>query len=239
MDNSSIFISKAVKENIESTHHTTNTLCLPNSLPIKKIDGSQATELLKKYSIDQEFKILIPGRFHFKKGHLQFLDEFAEFLNALKLQPYEVALIFAGDGPERTAIEEKIHKLNINPYVYLLGEIPHDTLLSLHKNCNLVVIPSLREGFGNVAIEGLMQRSVMLTSGVDGLGEIIEDGRNGFTYDVHVKGAASKKLIYLYQNRKIDLIDKESLYTDFLSKYTLGSQMEQILTHLKKFEDKE
>ncbi len=236
MDDSSLFISEAVRKNIRSIYFTKNELCLPNSLQARNIDHAEGRTLLAKYGIKQEYKILVAGRFHKVKGHEKFLEEFAGFIHALNLSPVEVALILVGDGPERQNIEEKIEELNIGAFVFLVGEQPHDVLLSLHKSCNLVVIPSLREGFGNVAIEGLMQKSLMLVSNVDGLGEIIEDNRNGFSYDVQQPGAAKEKLIFLYQNRSRTLMNPDALYEEFLAKYTLGSQMEKITEHLKKFE---
>ncbi len=233
-DNSSLFISQAVKRDISSHFFTANPLVLSNSLPPKTIDAQKGKALLKSFHIEAEYKILIPGRLHFKKGHSLFFDAFEKF-NSDK-GPKNVQVVLAGDGPERASLVDMIKTNNLNQFVTFLGNVENSTLLSLYKCANLVVIPSLHEGFGNVAIEGLMQGSLLLVSNADGLGEIIRDGENGFVFEKGNQIALLDKLHFLYAHRHEQLINPKALQIEFKEKYTLERQMDTLLTHLQKFE---
>src|SRR5690606_4295429 len=109
-------------------------------------------------------------------GHLIFIDAFKKFVKELKLECKDIKVLIAGDGPMKDDIINKINDLTLANFFYLNGYTENELLLSLYKCADLVVIPSTHEGFGNVAIEGLMQRSIMLVSQTGGLAEIIRNG---------------------------------------------------------------
>jgi len=66
--------------------------------------------------------------------------------------------------------------------VHVLGRLPRPVALAVVGRAELVVLPSLWEGFGFVAVEALalaLGRAVVASSG-SGFGEIITSGRDGW-----------------------------------------------------------
>lgn len=230
-DTRSLFISQAVRKDIAAHFFVRQPLVLPNSLPVRKIGPEAGEALLLEKGLDACYKIMIPGRLHFKKGHLLFLDAFAQFIRVLKLEAKEVQVFIAGEGPMRLAISERIEELGLQAYVILNGDTENNLLLSLYRCMDLVVIPSSHEGFGNVAIEGLMQQSLMLVSKTGGLAEIIRDGENGFAFENGNAKSLRDKLIYIYTNKSLQLVDRQELYREFLEKYTVDRQVREISLH--------
>ncbi|MFO7726855.1 MAG: glycosyltransferase, partial [Desulfonatronovibrio sp.] len=51
---------------------------------------------------------------------------------------------------------------------------------AFYQNIEILVVPSIREPFGTVAIEAQARGCPVLCSGVDGLPEVVLDGRTGF-----------------------------------------------------------
>ena len=109
--------------------------------------------------------------------------------------------------------------------------IKNELLLSYLALSDLVVIPSISEGFGNVAIEALMQGSTILASNAGGLPEILNDKKNGFLFDSTNSNDLKQKFTSLYQN-KINLSSAD-LRSNFFNRFTLESQMEELIKILK------
>ena len=63
--------------------------------------------------------------------------------------------------------------------VTYLGWMPTDIVRSYMKRADLVIVPSLWEGFGLVAVEAMQQRAAVFASNVGALKEIIVDGVTG------------------------------------------------------------
>lgn len=230
-DNRNLFISKAVYECTAQHMPIKDYLILPNSLPIKDISGEAGKNYISQLNLQahSEYLILIPGRLHAKKGHIIFIEAFNNFIKEVSLSTRDIKVIIAGSGPEQEHLESKVDELGLRQYFYFCGSLENKLLLSLYKAVDLVIIPSTHEGFGNVAIEGLMQKSLMLVSNTGGLSEIIVDEKNGYLFENKNPVDLKNKLNFLFSNRYQSLLNKEKLYQEFLNKYTLESQINKIL----------
>ncbi|CAN8140131.1 Glycosyltransferase [uncultured Thiomicrorhabdus sp.] len=86
-----------------------------------------------------------------------------------------------GEGPLRYELEELIEENNVADKVYLRGWIG-DVKPFLHE-ADVQLIPSVWEGFGLVAVEGLSTGLPVIGSNVSGLNEILNKG-NGSCFVV-------------------------------------------------------
>jgi glycosyltransferase involved in cell wall biosynthesis len=84
------------------------------------------------------------------KRPMDLLQSFAK-LN-LDLPPL---LIFAGDGPQRAALEAESAKLGITPRVRFLGFVNQSALPGLYTSANVLVLPSIYEPFAVVVNEAM------------------------------------------------------------------------------------
>jgi glycosyltransferase involved in cell wall biosynthesis len=113
--------------------------------------------------------VLTPARLDPVKGHAFLLEAAAQLP--------DVAFVLAGDGPERTALEDQADRLGIGDRVHFLGQ--RADIGDLLANCDLVVLPSLSEGFGLAAIEAMIAGAPVLATTAGALPEIIRDGVTG------------------------------------------------------------
>ena len=128
----------------------------------------------------QEFDklLVIPGRLHPVKGQTFFLHATAQYLTKERMKEEKILLVFAGGGVEEAAILKTTENFGIQDFTIITGFIDNELLLSFLKLAHLVIIPSLFEGLGNVAIEALMLRCNVLCSNAGGLKEVIGPGRS-------------------------------------------------------------
>lgn len=85
----------------------------------------------------------------------------------------KVQLRIAGDGAQRTELETLIRQKDLVQRVQLLGKVDEFMVASLMAGCAFVVMPSRREPFGIVALEGMAAGKPVLASPVGGLPEFL------------------------------------------------------------------
>lgn len=87
-------------------------------------------------------------------------------------------LVIAGDGPLRRKLEKEVQQSQyIRERVQFLGW--RDDVLDLMAAFDMLLMPSLWEGFGLVALEAMAQRVPVVASGVSSLPEIVMPGETG------------------------------------------------------------
>lgn len=222
LDNGSIFISEACRNNISKHFFTRHPFTISNSIPYKKVDSQAAEKYFAAYNnLKASFKVLFPGRFFKTKGHSFFFEVMKEFIEVNGISEKSIQIICAGYGTEYEEKKIKDEASPISKYVLFTGRVDNDLMLSMMAFCDLIVIPSLDEGFGNVAIEGLMQKAVVLSSDAGGLKDIIEDGVSGFQFKAGDKSELLKKLDYIILKRADKKLCKSKIFDRYTKRYTI------------------
>jgi len=112
----------------------------------------------------------------------------------------EIELLLIGDG--RTAYKEHLKNLAgdlcLSEKVVFTGFI--DDVLRILPNMKVVLVPSISESFGRVAIEAMAAGVPVIAADVGGLSEIITDGFNGILVPRRSPEAIANKLIFIYTN---------------------------------------
>ena len=108
------------------------------------------------------------------KGHHVLLEAAAR----LAARGARFRLRFAGDGPERTALERQARALGLAGKVQFLGE-RHD-VPALLSRANMFVLPSSgREGLGLAALEAMATGLAVVATRLGGVPEVVSHGRTG------------------------------------------------------------
>nr|WP_085858202.1 glycosyltransferase family 1 protein [Klebsiella pneumoniae] len=87
--------------------------------------------------------------------------------------PEAVMLYFTGERSEELLNHAK--KLNISNRIKFMGRVDNETLAKLYKGANMLLFPSLYEGFGLPVIEAMACGTPVITSNVTSLPEIAGD----------------------------------------------------------------
>jgi len=89
-------------------------------------------------------------------------------------------VIIAGDGPDRTALEELALSLRIHHATRFLGHVSRTRLESEFRHAWVQAVPSIcNEAFGLAAAEAMMRGTAVVASNLGGLPEIVIPPSNG------------------------------------------------------------
>lgn len=91
----------------------------------------------------------------------------------------EWRLVIAGDGPYKSALEEKIKKANVENRVDLTGSIPRESLMKKINEARIFVLNTSFESFSFQVVESMYIGTPVITTNIGNLKEIIEDGKEG------------------------------------------------------------
>ncbi len=111
--------------------------------------------------------LVAAGRMVPKKG-------FDVLLRAFARDKQRSTLTLVGDGPERELLEKLARELGLNGEIRFSGGKDHSQTLAEMRLASVVVIPSLQEPFGLVALEAMALGKPIVASRVGGLPEVLE-----------------------------------------------------------------
>lgn len=192
---------------------------------VKVYNGIKFGNIKSTIVFDQteKFKIIQVSRLeHEKKGQdilikaVRFLVKESGFSN--------IELNFIGEGNSAGYLKNLVEELNIANHVNFLGVKTREFVYQELMNYQLLVQPSLYEGFGLTVVEGMAAKIPVLVSDIDGPMEIIDNGNYGYYFrcgdikdcsdkileiivDLQRKGAREKiEKTYHYAKKKFNII---------------------------------
>jgi len=112
----------------------------------------------------------------------------------------KATLRVAGDGVERPELEKMITKLGIGKHVKLLGWVPNNKLPMHYNQSEVVVMPSLEEGFGIPAAEAMGCEKPVVATDAGGLPEVVSDGKTGLIVPKGNSQAIAGAIIKLFKD---------------------------------------
>ena len=110
------------------------------------------------------------ARLSAEKNHQALLSAMERLIRELPA----ARLILAGDGPERTRIEEQIQKLRLSGHVHLLGY--RADIEKLLPGLDLVALSSRREGLPLALLEAMARGIPAVATAVGGIPDLLKDG---------------------------------------------------------------
>ena len=118
-------------------------------------------------------RLLCVGRLIPIKGHIVLLRAFA----MARREVPELELEIAGRGPLEPALRALAKELGIADAVRFLGYV--NPIQGAIERSAIVVVPSMGEGFGMVALEAMERARPVIAAAIGGLGELVSHGETG------------------------------------------------------------
>jgi len=115
------------------------------------------------------------GRLEVEKGQMR-------LLRAIRRLRTQVVLRIVGNGTLRDALIRRVQDLGITEQVRF--EPARKDIEVVYQDATIVVIPSVEEGFGLVAVEALASGCPVIASRIPAFSEILTDGTNGVLVDM-------------------------------------------------------
>ena len=129
-----------------------------------------------------------------QKGHAYLLDAFAEVIQALP----SAHLLVVGDGELRPALERQTARLGLQDSVTFAGR--REDVPRIMMALDVLVMPSLWEGFGLVLLEAMAAGKPVVASRVSAIPEIVVDGEMGVLVSPKDQDSLAEAMIKLLQN---------------------------------------
>jgi glycosyltransferase involved in cell wall biosynthesis len=173
-----IAVSAAVAKHYVQALNLPEPIVIANAVPVAEIDaavaGTAETSPVVKPS-GERLRLVMPGRLVREKGH----GVMVEALAMLAARGLEFEAIFAGGGPLESQIEEQVAAAGIAARVTFTGALQHAAMLTQMASADIVVVPSLFEGFGLTAVEAMTLRRAVVVSSAGGLTDVVEHEVSG------------------------------------------------------------
>ena len=151
-----------------------------NSIEGDKIENLAASTgkqaLRTSVGVKKKNVIGIVARLRSEKGHLFLFRAMASVLRAVP----DTVLVIVGDGPDKALLQSSARALEIGENIVWVGAKSHDETLRLYGIMDVAVVPSEFEGFGLSAAEAMAAGLPIVASDVDGLREVVDDGKTGY-----------------------------------------------------------
>ena len=125
---------------------------------------------------ERPLRMLGVGRLVWKKGHEYSVEALAKLVE----QGIEAELRIIGAGPQDRAIRFAAFDLGVLERLTLLGPKPRNEVRSEMRKADVLVMPSLSEGFGISALEAQAMKVPVVCSDAEGLPENVQDMVTGF-----------------------------------------------------------
>lgn len=132
-----------------------------------------------------------------RKGHAVLLRALA------RCAQHSWRLQLAGEGIERAGLTQLASELGLADRIVFLGDLPPDAMPAFLANADLFILPSFAEGRSNALLEAMATGLPVVASAIDGVRELVEDGRTGRMFVPGDDQALADALIPLLQSTLI------------------------------------
>jgi glycosyltransferase involved in cell wall biosynthesis len=128
-------------------------------LPLLKDEGSIVVGVVARLDLQKGFEYL-----------LRAARELCKMFPGLKI-------VIAGEGPDRSAIEEMIEQYGLQSSVVLAGQ--QSNMPAVYAAMDIFVLPSLNEGLPMTVLEAMAASKPVIATRVGAIPSVIKDGENG------------------------------------------------------------
>jgi len=171
---------------------------IPTGIDTDKFNPDKVNGILRQ-ELGLQKDVLVVGTIAIlrrKKGHHIILDAIPSVLREIP----NAVFVFAGDGPQREHILNKIKALGLSEKVFILGlrkDIPE-----ILKSIDVFALPTLQEALGTSFIEAMAMAKPVIGSDVGGVGEVIKNSVNGYLIEPDNPLALADAIIKMLKDRE-------------------------------------
>jgi glycosyltransferase involved in cell wall biosynthesis len=181
-----IALSQGSFKHIESFGVNTEKMeVIPNGVDIENFNPNKTNYLETKWGISHPV-ILYVGRFFETKGIHYLLEAFTIIAKEIPT----VKLVLVGSGPLQNEVDR--FKKRFEGRIFSIGLVKYQEMPNIYTGCDVFVMPSIEERFGNSVIEAMAAGKPSIGTYTGGIKYTIVHGETGF----HVQTRNSEQLAY-------------------------------------------
>ncbi len=192
-------VSHALEDEVRRLAVDVPVEVLPMGVDLAQFTPDHYSDAIKeKYGIREQF-LLFVGRLSEEKGVEYLLRAMPQVLGRFPA----TKLLIVGSGPLENELKRLVEKSGIAGNVIFAGPVAHWALADHYATADVLIGPSLREGFGLVFVEAMACGCPVIASELPGIADIIVDGKTGFLVRPRDSQAVAQKIIALLQDRSL------------------------------------
>lgn len=180
---------KVHAESVEEGVGDARIRVIPNGVEIPEVDDAVVAQIRAELNLDGwEHVVMTVGRQTAQKAHEYYLSAAKQVVEAY---PNTLVLLL-GDGPLRPNLEQQVETLGIGNNVRFMGirnEIPEFLALA-----DVFVLSSRWEGLPVAMLEALVSGTAVVSTRVEGVIQVLEDGKNGLLVPLEDPDALAEKI---------------------------------------------
>ncbi len=166
-----VAVSQAIAHELKSiVPFNTSIRVIPNGIHLESYMYTVAIDRKALVIAPNDFVVMYVGRLSPEKGVPNLMTAFNKFSKDVP----DCILLIVGEGPSRPELERQSSGSSRVRFLGTRTDIP-----GLLACSDVVVVPSLAEGQGLVALEAMASARAVIASAVGGLCESIKDGETG------------------------------------------------------------
>jgi len=205
--------------------------------PVIVYNGVQVDTIRVKTHFNKTdyFRIILISRLvHQKKG--QHLAIEAIKILRDKYQIKNIYLDFIGEGVSRDYLDTLVKSSGLENQIKFLGLRNREYIYSHLRDYDLLIQPSLYEGFGLTVVEGMIAKVPVLVSNTDGPMEIIDSDQYGYSFNSNDSSDLAKNILFIYNNNPNEIFHYklEKSYQYALNKFDIKNTANIYLEEYRK-----
>jgi glycosyltransferase involved in cell wall biosynthesis len=171
--------------------------------PLLAAAAAQRNEMRSRYHATNDTLFLFVGNLHLFKGVADLIQALAQIP---KEQPFRC--LFAGledprckEGGTIAYYSQLAQRLGLGDRISFLGSLPHQELAAVYWAADAVILPTHKDCFPKVLVEGaLAHKPLVTTFSCGAVGALVIDGDNGFVHAAGDIPALTRSLISLFDS---------------------------------------
>jgi len=197
---------------------------IPNALDFGPFDSSKVARSKARAKLgisEKDIVVGFVGRLHRVKG----VDILIQAVCSLLRQSSNYLLVIAGDGPQRDSLEALAAQLGIAHRAKFLGMC--DKAAEVMSAFDIGIVPSRQEPFGIVLLELMRMKVPVVSSGVDGMGELVSNGQTALVAEPNTPASICDCVKRLVEDVQLQRRLTENAYK-FSEQFALTNQTDSI-----------
>ncbi len=179
-----------------------NSSYLPCGVDLAEFDNHQGESFREKFDIKDDFLVLDVSRISRYKGQHILLEAIPEIVKELK----EIRFVFVGavfDENYYARLKRLTRELDIEKFVIFTGSLPRADVVNAYIDCDLHILPVYYLTFPDTVLEAWAARRPVLISDRIDPPWIIDEGKDGFRFNIGNKKELVEKTLRLLHNQEL------------------------------------
>jgi glycosyltransferase involved in cell wall biosynthesis len=201
-----IVVSDALRRILINTHKIPpdkvikiyNGIELDEYRPNGKEVGSQKSEVRREFGLAKNIPVIgAIGRMVWPKGFEYLIRSISEIVKNYPM----VKVLLVGDGSLKRNLEDLTERIELKDRVIFTGF--RRDIKEILSAVDLLVIPSLQEGFPMITLEAMAMAKLIVATNIDGITEQITDGVDGILVPSKNPSALAKAVTQVLNDKEL------------------------------------